>query len=136
MILSCGIVPIRKAGNHWQFLLLRCFRNWDFPKGMKDTDESPLEAARREFSEETGIGKIEIISEDLYIETEKYGQGKVARYYPGIVKDKSPVTLLPNPITGILEHQEYRWVSADEAHDMLVPRIQKVLAWTLKNLPE
>ena len=136
MKLSCGVVPFRKKGDEKEFLILRCFRNWDFPKGMKDDGETPLKAATREFTEETGIDEIKILSADLYIETEKYSHGKIARYYPGLVPVEAQVKLVPNPVTGILEHQEFRWVSAEEAHRLLVPRLQKVLAWTLKNLPE
>ena len=136
MKLSCGIVPFRRTEGNREYLLLRCYRNWDFPKGMKDAGESPLSAARREFTEETGIEEVNIVSADLFTETEKYGAGKVARYYPGEVSADAQVKLAPNPVTGILEHQEFRWVSESEAQNLLGPRLQKVLAWVAKELPE
>jgi bis(5'-nucleosidyl)-tetraphosphatase len=135
MKLSCGVVPVRKVNDEWEFLILRCFKNWDFPKGMKDPDESPLAAARREFTEETGLKKIEIIADQRFIETEPYSQNKVARYYLGLVTDATEVKILPNPVTGIIEHHEFRWLNASETKLRLVPRLQKVLAWALENLP-
>ena len=55
MILSAGIVPVRRYQKEWRFLLLRAFRNWDFPKGVVESGEDPLDAAKREVAEETGI---------------------------------------------------------------------------------
>lgn len=136
MKLSCGVVPFRKTEGGREYLLLRCYRNWDFPKGMKDEGESPLSAAKREFTEETGIETVHIVSADLFTETEKYGAGKIARYYPGEVSEDAQVKLLPNPVTGVLEHQEFRWVREAEAQKLLVPRLQKVLDWVAKELPE
>ena len=94
-----------------------------------DKDEEPLTAAKREFTEETGIPEIEIVSTELFIETEAYSNGKVARYYPGMVAADAEVVIRPNPITGVLEHHEYRWFSLDEADEKLVPRLKKVLTW-------
>src|SRR3954452_8735734 len=42
----------RMGGPFWQ---RRRERNWSIPKGEYSSDESPLAAARREFSEELGI---------------------------------------------------------------------------------
>ena len=46
----CGV---RRHG--WLFLMLRAYRNWDFPKGLVESGEDPLAAARREVQEETLI---------------------------------------------------------------------------------
>ncbi len=136
MKLSCGVIPVRKNHHAWEFLILRCYKNWDFPKGMKDEGETPLAAARREFTEETGIASINIPSSELFIETDPYSNGKVARYYLGFVEGKVNIRLLPNPVTGILEHHEYRWLTKEEALELLVPRLKKVLLWATENLPE
>lgn len=134
MKLSCGVVPVRKKDDAWEYLLLRCYKNWDFPKGMKDEGETPLSAAKREFTEETGLKTIRIPSAELFIETEPYSNGKVARYYLGIVEGNEEIQLLPNPVTGILEHHEYRWFTQEEANSRLVPRLRKVLLWAAENL--
>lgn len=136
MKLSCGVVPARKKNHHWEVLILRCFKNWDFPKGMKEASESPIEAARREFLEETHLKNILITSPENFIETEPYSNGKIARYYLGIVEGGDDVKITANPLTGIIEHHEFRWVNSLQAESMLVPRLQKVLKWAVENLPE
>ncbi|MFN0314424.1 MAG: NUDIX domain-containing protein, partial [Burkholderiales bacterium] len=56
---SAGVVVVRSAGEEWRYLLLRVFKNWDFPKGRVEEGESPLEAARREVEEETGLSVLD-----------------------------------------------------------------------------
>ena len=45
--LSAGVVVVRPSEEGWRFLLLRAFTHWDFPKGMVEPGEQPLEAAIR-----------------------------------------------------------------------------------------
>ena len=132
--LSSGVVPVRKVGAHWEYLTLRCFKYWDFPQGLVEANESPKACALREFSEETGLKTIRLLGRDLFIETEPYGKGKVARYYIGIVEDESPIELKPNPLTGIIEHHEYRWDSFERTSARLVPRLRTVITWAQENL--
>jgi 8-oxo-dGTP pyrophosphatase MutT (NUDIX family) len=79
--LSSGAIPLKKVGGEWRVLLLRSFKYWDFPKGMVEEGEDPLEAAKREVQEETGLSKFKIPFKNKFIETEPSGKGKVARYY-------------------------------------------------------
>ena len=44
--LSAGVVVVRQAPPGWLFLMLRAYRNWDFPKGLVEAGEEPLHAAR------------------------------------------------------------------------------------------
>ena len=55
--LSSGAVVVRRAGGEWLLLVLRAFRNWDFPKGLVEPGEEPLTAAKREVAEETGLAR-------------------------------------------------------------------------------
>ncbi len=129
MILSVGVVPVRKVKNKWEFLLLRCFKYWDFPKGELEKGEEALSAAIREVEEETTIKELDFKWGEEFYETEPYSTGKVARYYLAEVKPDAPIKLLPNPENGIIEHHEYRWVSLEDGLKLTNPRIQKVLKW-------
>ena len=35
---------VRRGEDGWLTLMLRAYRNWDFPKGMREAGESSLEA--------------------------------------------------------------------------------------------
>jgi bis(5'-nucleosidyl)-tetraphosphatase len=126
-ILSSGIIPVLR-GTADRYLLLRVFQYWDFPKGRVESGEHPLQAARRELREESGIDHLSFTWGKDFIETEPYSYGKIARYYVGEVFS-SEVQLLANPILQRAEHDEYRWVSYEEACALIVPRVRRVLDW-------
>ncbi len=51
-----GVVFRRRPGGDIRFLLIRdSYDNWGFPKGHLESGEPPLDAARREVGEETGL---------------------------------------------------------------------------------
>lgn len=130
--LSAGAVPVRKKNGQWEFLLLRAFKYWDFPKGMVEPGEDPWDGAIREVEEETGLSKFSTPWGKLFFETQPYGKGKVARYYLIKVEEEKNVILIANPVTGIVEHHEHRWVNFEVAHNLVVPRIQEVITWANK----
>ncbi len=108
--------------------MLRAFHHWDFPKGLCEDDEGPVEAAVREVREETSIDDVEFAWGDRYTETGPYSRGKVARYYLGKTTQEA-VVMGPSPETGEPEHHEWRWVSFDEAYDLGSPRVRTVVQW-------
>lgn len=62
---SCGGIVYYKISNKIQILIIKDPKgNWTFPKGLVEKDEEPLDAAKREIKEETGIDKI-IFRSDL-----------------------------------------------------------------------
>lgn len=126
--LSCGIAISRETESGWKTLMLRAFRHWDFPKGLCEEGEDPMQAAIRELREETGIENPDFDWGDRFIETGPYGRGKTARYYLAKT-DQENVIMGPSPETGEPEHQEWRWVSFDEAHDLTSPRVREVVRW-------
>ena len=126
--LSCGIAISRETESGWKTLMLRAFRHWDFPKGLCEEGEEPMQAAIRELREETGIEYPDFDWGDRFIETGPYGRGKTARYYLAKT-DQESVIMGPSPETGEPEHQEWRWVSFDEAHDLTSPRVREVVRW-------
>jgi 8-oxo-dGTP pyrophosphatase MutT (NUDIX family) len=131
--LSAGIVPARRAYDGWRLLILRAYRNWDFPKGMVEPGEEPVEAARREATEETGLRDLEFTFGEGYRETLAYASGKVARYYVAETHEER-VHLPISHELGRPEHHEWRWVTFDEAENLLPPRLAIVLEWARATL--
>jgi bis(5'-nucleosidyl)-tetraphosphatase len=125
---SAGIVLVRSDGPDVHWLLLRCYRYWDFPKGEIEPDEHPLDAAQREVAEETGLTDLCFRWGTHFIETAPYGQGKVARYYLAEAVS-GEVVLGVNPALGMPEHHEFRWVGTREARRLLNDRVRAVLEW-------
>ena len=127
MILSAGIIPIRVENDCWEVMFLRAYRNWDFPKGIVEPGETPLQAALRESREEAGLGRPAFRWGPVYRETAPYGK-KIARYYPAVINE-SRVTLAVNPDIGKPEHHEYRWCPPDELFELAPARLQSIAAW-------
>ena len=127
-ILSCGVVLARQAEAGIVTLMLRAYHHWDFPKGIVEKGEEPMQAALRELCEETGIDETKFEWGDRYMETGPYSRGKTARYYLAST-EQDQVVLGPSPETGEPEHHEWRWVSFDEAHDLASPRVREVVRW-------
>ena len=109
-------------------LVLRAFRNWDFPKGLVEPGEDLLATAKREVSEETGLSDLDFSFGYNFCETLPYAGGKVARYYIAETRENR-VTLPVSLELGRPEHNEWRWVTLDEAKDLLPPRLMPILDW-------
>ena len=126
--LSAGVVVVRQTAEGWRFLLLRAFNHWDFPKGMVEPGEEPLDAARREVREESLIDDLEFRWGEPSTRTGPYSRGKVACYFIATTRTEE-ITLPVNPELGRPEHSEFRWVDYDEAVQMVSPRVRPVLRW-------
>ncbi|MDH4021484.1 MAG: NUDIX domain-containing protein, partial [Gammaproteobacteria bacterium] len=57
--MSCGAVILRETPAGYRVLMLRVFRHWDFPKGLMEAGETPLQTAVREVREESSIACLE-----------------------------------------------------------------------------
>lgn len=126
---SAGVVVVhgmRQAAI--QYLLLRAYKNWDFPKGLVEPGEQPLDAAMREVKEETTLENLCFDWGESYIDTGPYNKGKVSRYY--LARSNTTHVHLPiNPELGFPEHQEARWVGFETAINMVSPRLKPVIHW-------
>jgi 8-oxo-dGTP pyrophosphatase MutT (NUDIX family) len=125
---SAGVVLLRRFDGGWRCLVLRAYRIWDFPKGLVEDDEAPREAAQREVWEETGLSDLEFHWGSEYRETLPYAGVKVSRYYIAEAP-RGDVRLPISKELGRPEHDEFRWVSFDDAEDLLPPRLAIILDW-------
>jgi 8-oxo-dGTP pyrophosphatase MutT (NUDIX family) len=126
--LSSGVVVVNGAQKGLKYLLLRAYRNWDFPKGLVEAGEEPIDAALREVREETTLDDLSFDWGLEFLETGPYNKGKISRYY--IARSRETRVLLPvNPELGRPEHHEARWVEVAQALIMVSPRLQPVVHW-------
>ncbi len=111
---SFGIVPVSKERGIWQvFLILHVAgKHWGFPKGHGNPGETPLESAKRELKEETGLEIISLVKELPFIETYHFKRrgrpiSKTVQYFAAEVEGE--VILQPEEI------RDGRWFSFQEA---------------------
>jgi 8-oxo-dGTP pyrophosphatase MutT (NUDIX family) len=126
--LSAGVVVFRETDDGARLLLLRAYRDWDFPKGQVEPGEDPFAAALRETREEAGITDLQFVLGEDHIDTAPYAGGKVARYFVARTRAER-LTLPVNPALGRAEHHEYRWVDLTDAFALTAPRLRPVIAW-------
>ena len=119
---------VHLGGAAVQYLLLRAYKNWDFPKGLVEPGEQPFDAAVREVKEETTLVNLAFDWGKDYMDTGPYNKGKISRYYVAR-SDDTRVHLPINPELGFPEHQEARWVAFETALNMVSPRLKPVIHW-------
>ena len=111
---SFGVVPVRREGDRVLFLLIQHRAgHWAFPKGHAEAGETPLETARRELREETGIAQVDIREDRTFIEhydTVKRGRDvdKTVTYFLGWVTD-------PAVRIQAEEVRDHAWLGYDDA---------------------
>jgi len=130
---AAGVVVFRRTARGIYYLVLRAYNNWDFPKGLVEAGEDQLACAKRELKEETGLSSVDFPFGEEYKETLPYSGNKVARYYLGETEEVE-IDLPVSKELGRPEHHEYRWVTFDEAEDLLPPRLGIVLDWAKRTI--
>ncbi|MGA7934141.1 MAG: NUDIX domain-containing protein [Kovacikia sp.] len=109
-----GIVPILPTEEAYQFLLIQHHAgHWGFPKGHADPGESALEAACREFLEETGISDYRVVGDISFLERYTFTRRrqkfeKTVLYFPAFVH--SPIVKCQKE-----EIRAYAWADFDRA---------------------
>ncbi len=90
---SFGIVPFSKQEGIWKVLLILHSQgnHWGFPKGKANPSEIPVETAKRELKEETGLITTEILSEKPMSEQYQFRRKrqfivKSVQYFPALVE--------------------------------------------------
>ena len=130
---AAGVVVFRRTGRGIYYLALRAYNNWDFPKGLVEAGEDQLTCAKRELKEETGLSSVDFPFGEEYKETVPYSGNKVARYYLGETEEVE-IELPVSKELGRPEHHEYRWVTYDQAEELLPPRLGVVLEWAKRTI--
>lgn len=132
-VLSAGVVVVRHDDARYQLLCLRAFDNWDFPKTPVAGDADSLPAAVEETRDATGIHDLAFRWGEDYRETVPFEDGRVSRYY--LAQTGTPDVALRLPAgPDSAEDYEYRWVTFDEAEDILPPRLELILEWAARKL--
>jgi len=132
-IRAAGAVVFRRTPGGIRLLVLRAYNNWDFPKGLVESGEDQLSAAKREVKEETGLTDVDYPFGDEFRETVPYAANKIARYYLAETGEHE-IELPVSTALGRPEHHEFRWVSLEEAEELLPPRLTVILDWVRKTL--
>jgi len=116
---SYGVIPVFKNESSFYILLVKNSKggHWGLPKGTPEKDEKPIDTARRELFEETGINNIEIKTEVTFGEKYDFEQNgvvysKTNTYYLGFVNKMTQSNQLD-------EIDELRWVKIDKAQNTL-----------------
>lgn len=110
---SSGFIVFRKKEKNILYLLLHYPEgHWDFPKGHIEEEENPLETAKRELKEETGLEKIKVV--DGFKKTIKYffrKEGKTVLKFVTFFLAEA----LEDKVKLSFEHQEFKWLPFDKA---------------------
>jgi len=130
---AAGAVVFRRTERGVRLLVLRAAASWDFPNGLVRPGEDELAAAQREVLAETGLGDLDFPFGSAHMDTLPTAAGKVSSYY---LAETEAVDIVLRPSAGRPAHDEWRWVSFDEAEDVLPPRLALVLDWARATLEE
>ena len=109
-----GFVVVTRDLDGDRYLLVKQKDHWSFPKGHAEEGEEPIETARRELLEETGLFEIEPLTQFSFYEEHTFMREGVEilkknTYFLAIAKADEDV----HPQAGEIE--ECRFVTADEA---------------------
>ena len=134
---NVAVYPYRRVGDDFYYALLKRSDAgyWQGVAGGGEDDETPLEAAKREASEEAGIlpdalflqldtvesirvtefGCSHLWGEDVYV---------IPQYWFGVLVQHVKLTLSR-------EHTGYQWLAFKEAHDLVRYDGDKTALWEL-----
>lgn len=133
-IVTSGLCVVFLNRERYRLLAVRTFDSWDFPKAPVPEGEDPLKVALDETRAATGLSDLELNwGSEAFRETIASEDGSVSRYYLAQTKS-GDVTLRVPSGDGGLEDFEFRWVTLEEAEDVLPPRLAIILDWAVGQL--
>ena len=83
--------------------------HWDLPGGHIEDGEKPKEAAKREAFEETGLKVSDLKAKNV---PDSFRHFFTTKNYSGKIEFKE------NPESGVIEHNDYKWVTLEEYENM------------------
>jgi uncharacterized membrane protein (UPF0127 family)/ADP-ribose pyrophosphatase YjhB (NUDIX family) len=112
--------------------VLSGFKQWDFPKGHQEKNETLVETAKREVAEETGL-----IPEDYRLTGEQappitYKSGnklKTATYFIAERITNTHPTLPIDPKLGYSENIDWRWFEVSQLSNVMPKRFDPILIY-------
>jgi bis(5'-nucleosidyl)-tetraphosphatase len=123
---SYGIIPLKKEGRGvLVFMVCHKSGHWTLPKGHPEEGETPLECAKRELFEETGLTLSSLLSDTPFVENYQFLRkqkvvDKRVEYFIGEVTGK--VSLQSEEI------QDGKWLTMDEALQIATyPQMKELL---------
>ena len=131
--LSAGLIVVRRDAQRFRLLCLRAFDSWDFPKVAVHGESDALAAALAETRDATGMDGLELPWGEEARETVPSADGHVSRYYLAQTRADEVMLRIP-PGQYSEEDYEYRWVTYEEAEDILPPRLSLVLDWAANRI--
>lgn len=129
---SAGFLLVKHDVDGPRVLCLRLYGSYDLPKGRVEEDETTFNAALRETQEEAGISKIEFPYGHESITLKNHKKQKLVTLFLGSTSDVPKI--VPNPVTGIIEHHAVAWLTLDDAEKKLYPYLRPSIAWLKKKL--
>lgn len=133
-ILASGLCVVLLDGERYRLLAVRSFDSWDFPKAPVPEGEDPLKVALDETRAATGLSDLELdCGSEAFRDTLASEDGSVSRYYLA-QSETGDVALRVPPGDAGQEDFEFRWVTFEEAEDILPPRLAIVLDWAVGRL--
>jgi hypothetical protein len=132
-VLTSGLCVVLFDGKRYRLLALRSFDIWDFPKALVPEGEDPLKVALDETRATTGLDDLELNwGSEAFRETLAAEDGTVSRYF--IAQSKTNDVALRVPAGEGQEDFEFRWVTVEDAEDILPPRLAIILDWVVTQL--
>ena len=109
--LSAGVVVARETDDGARLLLLRAYKDWDFPKGQVEPGEDRARRRLRETREEAGIDDLEFAWGEDFVETAPYA----ARQDRSLLRRADPCERISLPVSPALAAQSITntagWIS-------------------------
>ncbi|KAI3389841.1 hypothetical protein SNEBB_002982 [Seison nebaliae] len=110
IVKAAGFLLFRRVNKNIEYLIMRASygeHHWSPPKGHTEKGETQMEAAKREFNEETGIkfeGNVKIYDEMKYdLNYNVKDEPKHVDYYVGELLNNLTVKISD-------EHDEFKWI--------------------------